>query len=170
MTKKLTWVTNLAITVGSKDTKTFKAENHKFYFTLNFDDKNNLYEVFCNSNAREPKISTDAAIEILLETLANFDVPQIFIDDQLNKSTIQASHIKVCRLISLGLRHGVPIEVFVTALDTLDVSVISYIFHLKRSLAELIDKYVEKCYDCGENAMIVENGCKHCDNCGSSGC
>jgi ribonucleoside-diphosphate reductase alpha chain len=151
-------------------TERILAENHKFYITYNLDDNKNLYELFCMSNAREPKISTENAQNVICETLNKFNVPNLFIEDQLEKSAHQSSAVKITRLISLGLRHGVPVKELVGALESLNVTVASYLYHLRRGLAQFCPKEIKVCLDCGANALVIESGCAHCDNCGSSKC
>jgi ribonucleoside-diphosphate reductase alpha chain len=151
-------------------TETVKAENHKFYFTYNFDENENLYEVFCQSNSKEPKVSTENAQNVLTALLERNDVPELLIEEQIEKSTHQSSPIKITRLISLGLRHGVTVEEIVQSLEELQVSVVSYIFHLRRSLSQFVKSRVSECPNCKEQTMIIEGGCKHCENCSYSGC
>jgi len=151
-------------------TEAIQTEGHKFYFTYNLDENNNLYEVLAHTNSREPKVSTEAAQEILIKMLQEENIPQIFIDDQLNKSSHQSSAVKICRLISLALRHHILPSTILLALEKHDASMSSYLFHLKRGLSQFSPTYIESCPNCREETMIVEAGCKHCDNCGHSGC
>lgn len=151
-------------------TRTVRAENHKFYFTFNFTENGDLYEIFCQTNSREPKVSTEAAQEVLVKLLQECEVPQVFIDDQLSKSVHQSSAVKVCRLVSLALRHYISPALIVLALDELEVPVSSYIFHLRRQLSQFIPASTDTCPNCGEDAFIIESGCEHCDNCGYSKC
>ena len=151
-------------------TTTVTAEGKKFYFTFNSTESGDLYEVFCTTNCREAKVNTDAAQEVLIELLENHDIPAVFIEDQLDKSTHQTSAQKITRLVSLGLRHHVAPSNIVEALEGVDVPMSSYIFHLRRLLGAYMPTTVERCGNCGEDAMIIESGCEHCGNCGWSKC
>lgn len=151
-------------------TQVVNAEGHKFYFTYNFNEVGDLYEVFCTTNSREPKISTEAAQNVLVNLLEECNVPKDFINDQLEKSSHQGSAQKITRLVSLALRHYISVPLIVLALDELEVPVSSYIYHLRRGLSQFLPRQVEKCASCGEDSMIIESGCEHCDNCGASKC
>jgi len=151
-------------------TETIKAENHKFYFTYNKDEDGFLYEVFCHSNSKEPKVSTEAAQTALLGLLREYAVPEAIIEDQINKSSHQSSATRITRLISLALRHYVPVVHIVHVLEELDVTVSSYIYHLRRGLAQFLPTEKTVCPNCNEDAFVIESGCSHCDNCGYSKC
>jgi ribonucleoside-diphosphate reductase alpha chain len=76
------------------------------------------------------------------------------------------------RMMSMSLRHGVPIEYLVAQLSK-DGSVVDVNMVLGRLLRKYINKKnqnSESCPSCGSTGIIHENGCKHCGSCGWSGC
>ena len=93
------------------------------------------------------------------------DIAQLFMNEEQRSLT---------RLISLALRHGVPIEFIV---DQLKKS-IKDITEFSSGVARVLSKYVvvpingnKKCHNCGkENSLILNDGCYICLDCGYSKC
>lgn len=81
----------------------------------------------------------------------------------------------ITRLMSMSLRHGIPIEYIADQLSK-DGTVVD----LNKVLARLLKKYVKKrdkqpdesCPQCGGHDLLYEEGCKRCAdlNCGWAGC
>lgn len=76
------------------------------------------------------------------------------------------------RMMSMSLRHGVPIEYLVDQLSK-DGSVVD----VNMVLGRLLRKYMKKknqnsaaCPQCGSNNLVYEDGCNKCTDCGFSGC
>ncbi len=76
------------------------------------------------------------------------------------------------RMMSMSLRHGIPIEYLVEQLSK-DGSVVD----VNNVLARLLRKYnkkkessTEKCPQCGSTELKYEDGCSQCLSCGFSGC
>ena len=79
------------------------------------------------------------------------------------------------KLISGILRHGMPIANVVTLIQNLSVNE-DNINAWKNGIARALKRYIpdgttdkEKCPTCG-SALVYEDGCKHCKNCGYSKC
>ena len=79
------------------------------------------------------------------------------------------------KLISGILRHGMPISNVVTLIQNLSVDE-DNINAWKNGIARALKRYIpdgtqdkEKCPNCKE-ALVYEDGCKHCKNCGYSKC
>jgi ribonucleoside-diphosphate reductase alpha chain len=80
------------------------------------------------------------------------------------------------KLISGILRHGMPITNVVTLIQNLSVNE-DNINAWKNGIARALKRYIpdgtkvdkEVCPTCGE-ALVYEDGCKHCKNCGYSKC
>ena len=87
----------------------------------------------------------------------------------------QCQSIRLCRTVSLLLRHRVPIRKIVSVIDSVeDVYVGSFLFQIKKFLSQYI-KEGEKvegqsCYDCGGSNLQYSEGCMMCMDCGSSKC
>jgi ribonucleoside-diphosphate reductase alpha chain len=79
----------------------------------------------------------------------------------------------ITRMMSMALRHGVPIEYIADQLSK-DGSVVD----LNNVLARLLKRYVKKrdekedesCPQCASHAIVYEEGCKKCSDCGWAGC
>lgn len=152
-------------------TEKVKAEGYNFYFTYNLDAENSLYEVFAQTNASEPKVNTEAALKSLGRMLAvNDKIDIAILESQNKKSAHQNSTTRVSRLISLAIRNGIPIQTIVDALNEVDVTVSSYIYHLRRGLLKFVGTTHEVCPNCKADAMIVGGGCASCAECGYSKC
>ena len=76
-------------------------------------------------------------------------------------------------MLSMSLRHGVPIEYLIEQLSK-DGSIVD----INNVLARLLKKYERKrkakqdesCPQCGSHGLIYEEACKRCPNCPWSGC
>jgi ribonucleoside-diphosphate reductase alpha chain len=152
-------------------TKKVKAEGLNFYFTYNLDGEKRLYEIFCTTNAKEPKVNTEAALTALHDLIQKSGaVSKEILESQISKASHQASTTRVCRLVSLAIRNGIMIEQIVDALNSVEVTVSSYIFHLRKGLLEYVGTKVENCPSCYADAMVVGGGCASCAECGYSKC
>lgn len=77
------------------------------------------------------------------------------------------------RMISTALRHGSDINFIVDQLNKSHGTVVSF----SKAVARVLSKYAKKlnskgakCFDCGEETIIYEEGCLKCQSCGSSKC
>lgn len=77
------------------------------------------------------------------------------------------------RMISVGLRHGTPINFMVDQLEKVQGDMTSF----ARSIARALKKYIpdgtkssRKCPECHMGALVREEGCVKCGNCGWAGC
>ena len=106
-----------------------------------------------------------------------------FLDKQGYKVTIEGlsrsfspEFWNYAKLISGILRHGMPISNVVTLIQNLSVDE-DNINAWKNGIARALKRYIpdgtkvdkEVCPTCGE-ALVYEDGCKHCKNCGYSKC
>lgn len=81
------------------------------------------------------------------------------------------------KLISGVLRHGMPIQYVVDVVNNLHLDTTS-LNTWKNGVARALKKYIpdgtapaeNKCSECGENALVYEEGCLNCKNCGHSKC
>lgn len=101
---------------------------------------------------------------IPMEVFAKF--PYDNRDDQKDKATMWTT---VCRLVSLGLRYGIPAEQIIKQFDRSSGNM----FDLPAQLSKLLKQFrhaVEPCPECGAEAVVYEEGCQICRNCGWSKC
>lgn len=78
------------------------------------------------------------------------------------------------RLISLALRHGVPTQHLVEQLQKIENE---DLFSFNKVIARVMKSYIEEgaktdkeCPSCGEKALVYQEGCPLCKNCGYSKC
>ena len=78
------------------------------------------------------------------------------------------------RLLSMSLRHGVPLPYIVAQLDKAEGSKIT---DLNKAIMRILKKYMKdedvkmlKCDQCGESSLVFESGCFQCKSCGQSKC
>lgn len=132
-----------------------KFEGRKFYFTVTLNN-GSPYEVFLNTNAHTSTTNCDIAVEALEKLLRRHKIAQNLIDDQIEKSKHQANSVKVCRLVSMALRHGIDLFKIVKTLVDLNMPVSTFIYHLGKVLSEWVPNGTP--YD-KENGWIFQNGC-----------
>jgi len=151
-----------------------KSGKMKFYFTLSLKN-DNPYELFIDTNRRENTDDTDTVTDALVSLAKKHDLDDEFVDDQLFKSAHQLNTRRIGRMISLNLRHGVPVDEVITTLSGLPQYYAgSLVFHIVKVLAmQMPDGQVAK-GDCGscdaEGTMRYTNGCIICTSCGYSKC
>ncbi len=87
------------------------------------------------------------------------------------KNDSYAAH---ARLISLALRHGIPIQYIVEQLQKIDNDTL---FSFNKVISRVLKSYVKdgtsngkKCSNCGEDKLIYQEGCLICSGCGYSKC
>jgi len=155
--------------------KVIKAEGKKWYLTMVAHDGNfnRPFALFVKTNAKEPTVQTSNAIDGLLELAVEKCIKQEHVDNVKKKISGDNNSDKICRAISLLLRHGVLIKNIVRRLDTLDIFVGTFLFQIKKFLSQFIkdgEKVEgESCGECG-GQVIYSEGCFKCQNCGSSKC
>jgi len=79
----------------------------------------------------------------------------------------------ITRLISTSLRHGTDIKFIVEQLQKIEGELNSFTKVISRVLKTYIpngSKSTLSCMECGSDAVIFEEGCSKCKNCGSSKC
>lgn len=156
--------------------KTLRAEGRKWYLTVVMNESNTRpIALFVQTNHSEKNVITNNAVEVLYDMAMKKGIPEQFVDDTMAKTRNDSNSVKITRMISLCLRHGVLIKNIVAALDRVDgVFAGSFVFHIKRFLASFIKdgETVEgmKCESCGSSRIIYTEGCMKCADCSGSKC
>jgi ribonucleoside-diphosphate reductase alpha chain len=155
--------------------KTLRAEGRKWYLTVIQDaSQTRPVALFVQTNAHEKSVVANDAVENLLALARVKGIPEKHIADVEAKIVGDNNASKICRTVSLNLRHGVSIKSIVTQLEKTDCMLGSFVFHIRKYLASLIkdgEKVEgEKCLECGSENVVYQEGCKTCKNCGSSKC
>lgn len=155
--------------------KTLRSEGRKWYLTvIENTERTRPVALFVQTNANEKTVSTNDAVEYLLSLARAKGIPEKHVLDVERKINGDNNSSKICRCISLNLRHGVGIKSIVSCLDKTDAFAGTFVFHIKKYLSSLIkDGEVvkgEKCSECGGENIVYQEGCKICLSCGSSKC
>lgn len=155
--------------------KTIRSEGRKWYLTvINNEAQTRPVAIFVQTNAAEKSITANDAVERLLELAEHKQIPEAHIEAVTKKIHRDDNATKICRMISLNLRHGVLIKNIVATLDKVDCFAGSFVFHIRKYLASFIkdgEKVEhEKCMECGSDQIVYQEGCKICRSCGSSKC
>ena len=78
------------------------------------------------------------------------------------------------RMLSLALRHKIPLESLVECFDIPDQNVTHFTYHIMKILAERLPdgtKSKSQCPECKQHdTMVYTNGCNTCPNCGYTKC
>lgn len=131
------------------------------------------YEVFAGKNGIIGK-------KVKKATLIKFKRPKYYkavMDDGFELAPVTVgcddSEESLTRLASLGLRHGADIKFVVEQLEKVNGEMTCF----AKSIAKALKKYIPdgtavnvSCIECEEKAIIRQEGCYLCTNCGWSGC
>lgn len=156
--------------------KKIKAEGKKWYLTVVMDEEQKRpFALFVQTNNQEKSVTTSDAMDQLFALAERKGIPSRHIEDVKAKCGNDTNASKIARVISLNLRHGVLIKNIVLTLDKVEnVTVGSFLFQIKKFLETYIkdgEKVEgEKCQSCGSHNIVYSEGCKKCNDCGSSRC
>ena len=154
---------------------TLRAESRKWYLTtiLN-EEKSKPVAIFVQTNNHEKNILANDAVENLIKLARERGIPERHVTDVEMKISSDNNASKICRAISLCLRHGVTVKSIVSALERTDCLVGTFVFHIRKFLATFIKNGEkvegETCQECGSDKIVYQEGCKRCANCGNSKC
>lgn len=156
--------------------KTLRAEGRRWYIHVILNEtQTKPFAIFAHTNHVEKNVTTSDAVERLLALARKKKLPTQYIDSTEQKIVNDNNVNKLARVISLLLRHGVLIKNIVNELDKVpDVFVGSFLFQIKKYLGGWIkdgEKIEgETCGECGSAQIVYSEGCKRCNDCGSSKC
>ena len=153
-TGKQTATVNTSGPVKADLPDTLRARRYK----LKLEDNENVYIILCFDDDGKP-----------MEVFAKF--PYDGRHEYREKSTM---YTVTCRLISLSLRYGIPVEEIIKQLDKSSGSMVDLPAQLtkllKMFLSETDKPYSSPCPECGDGMLIFEEGCACCKSCGYSKC
>ena len=133
---------------------TLRARRYK----VKLDEDESLYIIICFDDDGKP-----------MEVFSKF--PFSGRHEYREKSTLYTT---ACRLISLGLRYGIPVEEIIKQLDKSSGSMVDLPAQLtkllKMFLSETDKPYSAPCPECGDGLLVFEEGCACCKSCGYSKC
>ena len=156
-----------------------KKEGMKFYihFSYHPEDENKVFPValWIQTNAKGEIREANAAVKKLVNLLYKFDIDSDLIEKHKKKIIGDPGHQRLGKMISMCLRHNIPILNIVLSLDELeDIYVTDTIFAVKKFLSQQVPDGTEvvgvTCTSCGGNNVIFTGGCSLCQDCGWAGC
>lgn len=154
---------------------TLRSEGRKWYLTtILSEDRSRPVALFVQTNNHEKNITANDATERLLALARGKGIPERHVADVERKIAGDNNASKICRVISLCLRHGIAIKSVVSTLDKVECIVGTFVFHIRKFLGTFILDGTkvegESCLECGSHNVVYQEGCKTCLNCGSSKC
>ena len=160
-----------------------KYKDQSFYFTLNFDDNNNLVEIFVNASSTSPEINTYVqALARLISNQLKYSIPLPNIIRHLDGMDSGESYVVKFP--------GYPKNKFIKSIPDLLAKVLHFYgenksflknyeffakecFH-KEENTESKEKSTSKinlvCSSCGSENVSLSEGCAPCMSCGYSKC
>ena len=98
-----------------------------------------------------------------------------YIVEDITESFDNPDNSAFTRIISLSLRHGANVKYLV---EQIQKDKNSSMFSFAKGISRILKKYIpdgtpasdKVCLDCGAAAVVFEEGCMICKNCGSSKC
>lgn len=156
-----------------------KREGMKFYMHFSYvpEDSEQIFPVamWIHTNAFGEIREGNAAVKALISLLEKFEIDRDLIEVQKEKIRGNPGHQRVAKMISMCLRHNIPIVNIVHVLDQLeDVYVTDTIYAVKKFLSENIEEGTPvigaKCTACKSSNVVYTGGCSLCQDCGASGC
>lgn len=148
--------------------KVLRADGAKWYTTVILME-NRPMAVFAQTNHHPTVDNVQGTITAMLDLAVARGIPLNHITTLISKMTEDDNVSKICRVISLNLRHGVPIRDIVQMLaDTGRLG--SFVHQVSKMLATYIDgeETGERCH-CG-GTVVYSEGCHKCLACGDGAC
>jgi len=161
------------------DTKIIEKEGMKFYIHFSYlpDDVDKLHPIgiWITTNHKNEIKNANKACKKLIELVKRFEIDQSIIDNTWDKCTGDSAHNRVARMISLCMRHNIPKEEILVALNGIDGDNVSTLLSAIRkfisgTIADGVKLKNIKCPQCNSDDLIMQSGCHMCSNCGYSGC
>lgn len=160
-------------------TKVITREGMKFYIHFSYlpeDDKQtHPIAMWIYTNHKGETVAANHAVKRLAELLRQFEIDNELIEAQLEKVKGNQSHNKIAKMVSMCLRHNLPIASIVVALENLEEDYISSLVTAVRKFLGSVVKDGTKvvgrtCSACGSENLAFEAGCSKCLECGSAAC
>jgi ribonucleoside-diphosphate reductase alpha chain len=152
-----------------------QSEGKKWYLHVAFKDKacTKPFAIFVNTNNREDNVVTFNALEMMEDLARSKGLSSEHIEEVQRKYAYQKNPVKICRMLGFLLRHNVSVYTIVKGLDELDAGVGSFVYRIKKFLAQFVTKIDDDpmlCPECGELSIIFQEGCFKCKDCGYTKC
>lgn len=160
-------------------TKVIRKEGQKFYIHFSYlpedEAMNHAVAMWIHTNHRGDVVAADAAVEKLGKLLTDFGVSQELVETQANKIRNNSTSQKLAKMVSMCLRHNLPLASIVMALENIEGDYISsLITAVRKFLGGQIKDGTKilgrKCGVCESTNLAFESGCSKCLDCGASAC
>lgn len=160
-------------------TQIIRREGQKFYFHFSYlpEDTQQIFPValWIETNHEGTIRQANAAVDTLLCLLKDTGVDEGLIRDHQTKLSNNPPHMRLGKMISMALRHNIPIPNIVASLDRVpEVYVTDLLFATKKFLAAQIEDGTPvqgiSCAACSGGQVVFESGCTKCLDCGASNC
>jgi len=160
-------------------TTVIKREKMKFYINFSYlpDDVNLSYPVamWINTNSKGEAIACNRACKSLIQLALGCGVISKIVDGTWEKALGDTPHNRLARMISLCMRHNIPREDILVALqNTTGDNISSLLTAVRKFIGKTIEDGREivgmKCPECGGEELRMESGCFVCNSCQYAGC
>jgi ribonucleoside-diphosphate reductase alpha chain len=131
---------------------------------------NRPYEVFAFENPPSLKNTTGKIVKIKKGQYkfinGEFEI------DNLELATNRIEQKTLTLTASMLLRHGAGVSHVINVIKKIDDNVVSFSSVVRRYLSRYIppENLGKECPSCGQQTLVIEDGCNHCVNCGWSAC
>ena len=156
-----------------------KREGMKFYFHFSYlpEDLEKIFPValWLNTNSYGEIKEANAVVKTLVDLLEKFEIDKELIEYQKEKIRGNPGNQRVAKIISMCLRHNIPIVNIVHVLDRIpDIYVTDTIYAVKKFLSQHIEDGTKvlgaACSSCKSTNVVYTGGCSVCKDCGNSLC
>lgn len=159
-------------------TAIIKREGAKFYLHLSYLPNDNVnpiaFWVHSNHLGNSEYVSLNRAVRAIQKELMEQGVDTDLVLDQVEKIKGDQYHERLGKMISMALRHNIPMLRIVSVIDNIEGDYISStLTAVRKFLKTTIQDGVKTgtaCTACGSDNVIFEGGCDKCNDCGNSGC
>jgi len=160
------------------NTHIIKIEGYKCYvhFSYHPEDVNQSLPIalWIKSNSKKESVVCGRACRYLRDLCLDNKINKKIIDSTVEKCETDFSHDKLARMISLNLRHNIPIIEIISVLEEIDgYNVSSLLFAVVKFLSKHVKdgtKTDKICENCKSEGLEYQSGCKTCKNCGWGAC
>lgn len=160
-------------------TKKVKADGNKYYMHLSYlqNDPEHPVALWVHSNGALPGeyVSLNRATRSVVKLLKDSGVALDLVEEQLGKTKDDPYHVRLGKIVSMAMRHCIPVTDIVFALSGVDgdhiaSTVTAVRKYLSMHIADGTKVVGKTCSSCGSENIIFESGCDKCLDCGHSGC
>jgi len=161
------------------DMHIIKREGQKFYMHFSYlpEDVDEIFPIalWVQTNNTGEIREANGAVRVLVDLLEKFEIDPDLIEAQKEKTKGNPGYMRVAKLVSMCLRHNIPLVNIVAAFDRVpEIYVTDLIFAIKKFLSNHIPNGLKAtgviCSVCGSDNVIFESGCTLCKSCGASNC